>query len=431
MKLVGQNQDFRIQYDSLHRLFLLPRPNSSQTIVAISVDPPIRKGNTYYPFIICQFSNDEERTLELDISDEALKAKNDASSGRPTEKTMEGTLPDVFAKALRGLATAKLTKPGSFQTSDGSGCAVRASFKADDGYLYPLEKAFFYVGKPPMLLVYEEQDSVEFLRQGGGVLAASAKTFDLAVRSSETEYLFRGIAKSEWSNLFEFIEAKRMRIENIKEAKMGPGGPGINQALDLDLGDDIDTGIARMQANEDEEGSEEDEDFEAGAAEQQEAEDEGDESGSDASGDAEMIDEDDAPRKKVSSAADKPAKKPAKPREKKEKPAVDGAAKPKARRAKKDKNAPKGALSAFMFFSNATREQVKSENPGMPVTGVARILGEKWKQLSNADREPFNEQAKADKVRATQQKAEYAEQKKAEASQAGADADESADIMSE
>ena len=51
-------------------------------------------------------------------------------------------------------------------------------------------------------------------------------------------------------------------------------------------------GIARMQANADEEeGSEEDEDFEAGAAEQQEAEDEGDESGSDASGDAEMIDE--------------------------------------------------------------------------------------------------------------------------------------------
>ena len=60
-----------------------------------------------------------------------------------------------------------------------------ADAQADDGYLYPLEKAFFYVGKPPMLMVYEEQDSVEFLRQGGGVLAASAKTFDLAVRSSD------------------------------------------------------------------------------------------------------------------------------------------------------------------------------------------------------------------------------------------------------
>ena len=52
------------------------------------------------------------------------------SSGRPTERTMEGALPDVFAKALRGLATAKLTKPGSFLTSDRSGCAVRCSFKA-------------------------------------------------------------------------------------------------------------------------------------------------------------------------------------------------------------------------------------------------------------------------------------------------------------
>lgn len=54
--------------------------------------------------------------------------------------------------------------------------------QADDGYLYPLEKAFFYVHKPPTLLVHAETESVEFMRQGGGVLAASAKTFDLAIR---------------------------------------------------------------------------------------------------------------------------------------------------------------------------------------------------------------------------------------------------------
>ena len=76
--------------------------------------------------------------------------------------------------------------------------------------------------------------------------------------------------------------------------------------------------------------------------------------------------------------------------------------------------------------------QVKAENPGLPVTGVAKILGEKWKQLSNADREPFNEQAKADKVRAAQQKAEYAEKKKAsQDADEGADADLDDDVMSE
>ena len=37
--------------------------------------------------------------------------------------------------------------------------------------------------KPPTLLVHDEIESVEFCRQGGGVLAASAKTFDLAIRT--------------------------------------------------------------------------------------------------------------------------------------------------------------------------------------------------------------------------------------------------------
>ena len=54
--------------------------------------------------------------------------------------------------------------------------------QADDGYLYPLEATFFYVHKPPMLLPFQEVEHVEFMRQGGGVLAASAKTFDLSIR---------------------------------------------------------------------------------------------------------------------------------------------------------------------------------------------------------------------------------------------------------
>ena len=56
------------------------------------------------------------------------------------------------------------------------------TMQADDGYLYPLEKAFFYIHKPPTLLVYDEVESIEFMRQGAGVLSNSAKTFDLAVR---------------------------------------------------------------------------------------------------------------------------------------------------------------------------------------------------------------------------------------------------------
>ncbi len=79
-----QAQDYRIQYDSIVRLFILPKSNTPHTLVVISLDPPIRKGQTYYPHILVQFPSDEERSIELDISDEALAAKNEkvgASSG--------------------------------------------------------------------------------------------------------------------------------------------------------------------------------------------------------------------------------------------------------------------------------------------------------------------------------------------------------------
>jgi len=58
------------------------------------------------------------------------------------------------------------------------------------------------------------------------------------------EYLFRGIQKSEWQNLFSFIQAKRLRIENLREAELGPAGGGGVTALDL--GDDIDTGAHKF-----------------------------------------------------------------------------------------------------------------------------------------------------------------------------------------
>jgi structure-specific recognition protein 1 len=62
--------------------------------------------------------------------------------------------------------------------------------QADDGYLYMLDRAFFYVHKPPLLISFDEVDSVEFTRLGGS--GVSSKTFDLVVRTrGDTEHQFR------------------------------------------------------------------------------------------------------------------------------------------------------------------------------------------------------------------------------------------------
>ncbi|KPI42651.1 Non-histone chromosomal protein 6 [Cyphellophora attinorum] len=74
---------------------------------------------------------------------------------------------------------------------------------------------------------------------------------------------------------------------------------------------------------------------------------------------------------------------------------------------KKDPNAPKRGLSAYMFFANEQRETVREENPGISFGQVGKVLGDKWKALSEKGREPYEKKAAADKKRYEDEKAKY------------------------
>ncbi|WVO15613.1 non-histone chromosomal protein 6 [Cryptococcus depauperatus] len=81
----------------------------------------------------------------------------------------------------------------------------------------------------------------------------------------------------------------------------------------------------------------------------------------------------------------------------------------KKRASKKDKdpNKPKRALSAYMFFVQDYRERIKTENPEASFGDVGKLLGIKWKEMSDAEKKPYNDKAKADKERADKQNADY------------------------
>lgn len=70
----------------------------------------------------------------------------------------QGLIHEVFTTILRGLSGAKVTKPGKFRSCQ-DGYAVKSSLKAEDGILYPLEKSFFFLPKPPTLILHEEVKS--------------------------------------------------------------------------------------------------------------------------------------------------------------------------------------------------------------------------------------------------------------------------------
>ena len=83
------------------------------------------------------------------------------------------------------------------------------------------------------------------------------------------------------------------------------------------------------------------------------------------------------------------------------------ATKDKPRRTKKDPNAPKRGLSAYMFFANEQRDNVREENPGVSFGQVGKILGERWKALSEKQRMPYEAKAAADKKRYEDEKQAY------------------------
>ena len=293
LKLVGQSQDFKIRYSSIMRVFILPKVHQPQTLVVLSLDPPIRKGQTFYPHILFQFHNDDVESVHLNITDEALEKKNQNEGAQKDagklEKSFEGPSSDVFAKVVRGLAGVKISKPQKFKNNDGDGHCVRCSYKSDDGYLFPLERAFFYVQKPPILILFDDVESVEFQRQQGGSMY-SAKTFDLAVKTrSDQNYLFRSISKKEYNSVFGFLK-DRIKIEGLSSCSTRMSqDQELPPELDMEEEEESDDEDFKEESEEDDDDDSDESDEDDDDSDEDEDEDESDDS-----------DEDDAPKKKKS-----------------------------------------------------------------------------------------------------------------------------------
>ncbi|XP_031287257.1 FACT complex subunit SSRP1 [Pistacia vera] len=386
LRLQGQANDFKIQYSSVVRLFLLPKSNQPHTFVIVTLDPPIRKGQTLYPHIVLQFETDYVVQSELSLSEDLLNTKYKDK----LEPSYKGLIHEVFTTILRGLSGAKVTKPGKFRSAQ-DGYAVKSSLKAEDGVLYPLEKSFFFLPKPPTLILHEEIDYVEFERHAAG--GSNMHYFDLLIRlKTEQEHLFRNIQRNEYHNLFDFISGKGLKIMNLGDIKTADGVAAVLQEDDDDA---VDPHLERIR-NEagGDESDEEDEDFVLDKDDEGSPTDDSGEEDSDAS---DSGGEKEKPVKKESKK--EPSSLKASSSKKKSRDADEDSSKKKKQKKKKDPNAPKRAMSGFIFFSQMERENIKKSNPGIAFTDVGRVLGDKWKKMTAEEKEPYEAKARADKKR--------------------------------
>jgi hypothetical protein len=75
----------------------------------------------------------------------------------------------------------------------------------------------------------------------------------------------------------------------------------------------------------------------------------------------------------------------------------------KGTRKKKDPNAPKRALSAYFFFCNEIRQEVRDENPNKRITEIATLLAERWRALPDKKRVKYHKMNEEAKIKYQQQ----------------------------
>ena len=453
----GKTNDYKVLYTNVASLYLLPKPDGHNMALSIALEHPLRQGATSYPQIVLQLPREEPRDVEVMMTEAECKAR----FGDKLDKYENGDTPSVVAKVVSAFTGRKVVgiKSGGFNADshDDRTKSIRCSLKALDGFLYPLDKAFYFLSNKPALIELERVGSVEFNRVDASAGASAARTFDITIhmKDGSGDQQFVNLQRQDYKEFLRFLQAKKVRIKNFASAGYGEGRG--------DRDDDDDPYLAtikreRREAQAEalaEEGSddddEDDESFKGGDSSSADEEyDEGSDSGDSEKGfkggkkEKKKAKEESGSDSGSGSDSDSEEKKPKK--KKKEKLSAKAAGKrkaesdddagimsskkkksPKKKKAKKDPNAPKRGMSAYMLWMNQDgRAKVKASNPDAGLGEVGKLCGAMWKEMGPEAKAKWEEKAKADKARYETEMKAYKSGGKAAAADSGSE-EEAAD----
>ncbi|TQV92324.1 hypothetical protein V2A60_007014 [Cordyceps javanica] len=308
-RLRGKTYDYKIQYDAIKKFMVLPKPDEMHCMLCIGLDPPLRQGQTRYPFVVMQFKKDEEVTIDLNLDEATLESKYKDK----LDAHYEEPLHHVVAKIFRGLANKKISSPAKDFITHRSQYGIKCSIKASEGFLYCLEKAFMFVPKPATYIAYEQTQSITFSRVGGAVSTLSTFDITVAMKGGAGSSQFSNINREDLKALETFFKLKGLRVKNEIDEDANLLAAALREQ-DMDDSDDEvvkGAGADRGSADEDEESV--DEDFHADTESDisdPEASDESEAgSGSDAGGGESDVDDEDMDDEEEEEEEERPKKK--------------------------------------------------------------------------------------------------------------------------
>jgi structure-specific recognition protein 1 len=395
LRMRGQKYDYKIRYDDINRLFLLPKPDEVHMAFVIALDKPIRQGQQRYQYLVMQASKEPDEVV-VNMDEAALEREYKGE----LQPVMRGSLSNLIAKTFKIIANKKVFIPGKFANANQQ-ASLSCSVRANEGLLYPLEKQFVFIHKPPIIVRFNEIESVEFQRYAGG--QGSTRNFDLCVNLQASsvatgvkDYTFSGIDRSDYAGLYSFLSGKKIPIKNLQEGfsledtgeRAAPvynedeifGGPAGGGGDDEEEESDDESYGGADAAKDEAPGSDDDEDEEDDEDLGSEVDDE----------DEDSVMEEARTKTKKAKDGDKAKKSKKRPADddddddddedddeeeeapKKKKKAAAAAAPPKKK--KKDANAPKRAMTAYFMFMNENRNRIKEENPDAAFSDIVRTV---------------------------------------------------------
>ena len=113
LKIHGTSFDYKINYKNMSRAFMLPKPDGIHIAFVIALVSPLKQGKTTYPYLVFQIKNNQEKTVELNLTENPeqrkLMLKNDI------DNTITGQLYDILAKLVKALIGIRIVIPSNFK----------------------------------------------------------------------------------------------------------------------------------------------------------------------------------------------------------------------------------------------------------------------------------------------------------------------------
>ncbi|KAJ3099368.1 FACT complex subunit [Phlyctochytrium planicorne] len=246
-RLRGKSHDYRILYSSIRGMFMLPKPDDLHYNFVIRLEPPLRQGQTRYPFLVFQFDKDEEAEFTVKLDEETITAQY----GDRLKKNYDDLVYSTVGAVFKGLTNGKLTVPTAFKSAQNA-FGLKCSLKANEAMLFPLEKSFISLPKPTTLIPHTDITMITFGRVNASA-SSSTKTFEMKISTDSTDYTYSSIPRfgfsigwsgtqfaeaftairEEYENLDAYCKSKKLRVST----DVGDG-PATYQDDDDDDSDD-------------------------------------------------------------------------------------------------------------------------------------------------------------------------------------------------